>query len=64
MGCLWQMGVTMDTLNQVVGFLLNPAFFHAAVGAAAGAAIYAVWDFIQGTAGKPWREHTTTTRRG
>lgn len=53
-----------DTISQVVGFLLNPAFFYAAVGAAVGAAIYAVWDFIQGTAGRSWREQNQTKGRG
>ena len=52
-----------DTLRQVVGFFLNPAFFYAAVGAAVGAAIYAVFDIMQGTAGRPWRNQDQNSRR-
>lgn len=52
-----------DTLQQVVGFFTNPAFFYAAIGAVVGAAIYAVWDFMQGTAGRPWRNQHQTSRR-
>lgn len=52
-----------DALSLMVGFLLNPAFFYAAIGAAVGAAIYAVWDFMQGTAGRPWRNQHQTSRR-
>lgn len=53
-----------DTLSQMVGFLANPALFYAGIGAAIGAAFYAVWDFIQGTASRPWREQNKTKGRG
>lgn len=50
-----------ETLDLVLGFF-SPAFFYAASGAVVGAAIYAVWDWIQGTAGKPWHDQNTSGR--
>lgn len=51
-----------DTLDLVLGFIASPAFFYAASGALVGAAIYAVWDWLQGTAGKPWHNQTPNGR--
>jgi hypothetical protein len=48
--------------SQLVDFLTSPAFFHAAVGAAVGALIYAVYDWVQGTGGKPWGQRNTNNR--
>lgn len=44
-----------DALDLVIGFFLHPAFLYGSTGAFVGAAVFAVWDWFQGTAGKPWK---------
>ena len=51
-----------NTLDLVLGFLFSPPFLHAAVGSLVGAAVYAVWDWLQGTAGKPWQNQNPNGR--
>ena len=47
-----------DTLDLLIGFFLHPAFIYGGTGAFIGAAIFAAWDWFQGTAGKPWKSIT------
>lgn len=44
-----------DALDLVIGFFLHPAFLYGSTGAFVGAAVFAAWDWFQGTAGKPWK---------